>query len=76
MGQTRQSVTTVETSYEFTPHDARASAIHPTTGRSNTYKMVWNHKRMPFKKVKATAIIKSGKITIICQINKLFKDKK
>lgn len=50
-GQARQSVTTFETSYEFTPHNARTSAIHTTTGKQylqNGLNINWNREGMPF----------------------------
>jgi len=51
MRQARQSVATFETSYEFTPHNARTSAIHTTTVRQhlqNGLDAKWNHEGMPF----------------------------
>lgn len=53
MGQARQSVTTFETSNEYTPHNARTSATHTTTGKQhlqNGLGINWNCEGMPFKK--------------------------
>ena len=75
MRQARQSVATFETSYEFTPHNARTSAIHTTTVRQhlqNGLDAKWNHEGMPFKKER-TLLLPNLVRKLQCQINKLFK---
>lgn len=52
-GQVKQSVTIFEISYEFTPHNARTSAICITTGKQhlqNGLDINWNRKGVTFKK--------------------------
>lgn len=74
MGQARQSVTTFETCYKFTAHNARNSATHTTTGKQhlqNGLDINWNHEEMQSKKAISPA--KSSQITT-CQINKFFED--